>query len=104
MKTIDDWIRLQEDREMFSILAKRLSYYEGIGVLIEDGLIDIGLVAKLSSGNIISFWERFGDGVKAIREYYNWPRWAIMVEYLYDQVIKYSEKHPELMITIPENR
>ena len=102
MNNVDDWLKLQEDKEMFSILARQLSYLEGIGVLVREGLIDIGLVAKLSSGNILEFWSRFGDGIKKLREFYDWPRWAIEVEYLHDQIIVYSKKHPELKIKVPQ--
>jgi hypothetical protein len=104
MSSADDWIKLREDREKFMVLASRLSYYEGIGVLVREGLIDVGLVAKLSSGNIIWFWERYRDGVMALREHYQWPRWAVELEYLYDRIIQYAKDHPELEIQLPEGR
>ena len=102
MNNTEDWLKLQEDRKLWVILAKQLSYYEGIGVLVREGLIDIGLVARLSSGSILEFWGRFGDGCKELREFYNWPRWAIEVEYLSDQINAYSKKHPELKIKASE--
>ena len=102
MNNTEDWLKLQEDRELWVILARQLSYYEGIGVLVREGLIDIGLVARLSSGGILEFWGKFGDGCKELREFYKWPRWAIEVEYLSDQIIAYSKKHPELKIKASE--
>ena len=104
MNSAEDWIKLREDRESFTVIAKYLSYYEGIGVLVREGLIDVGLVAKLSSGNIIWFWEKYREGTIDIREHYNWPRWAIEVEYLYDKILDYAGKHPELEIGTQINR
>ena len=104
MNNADDWFKLREDREKFKVLARFLSYYEGIGVLVREGLIDVSLVAKLSSGNIIWFWEKYRDGVFALREYYKWPRWALEIEYLYDRIIQYAKEHPELQIQLPEGR
>jgi len=102
MNGIEDWNRLKEDREKFKVLGWYLSYYEGIGVLISEGLLDIGLVARLSSGNIIWFWEKYRDGLYDLREKFKWVRFAIEVEYLYNKIVEYAEKHPELNIEAPE--
>lgn len=100
MNGFEDWNRLKEDREIFSVLAWYFSYYEGIGVLIREGLLDIGLVAKLSSGNIIWFWEKYRSGIYDIRDKMNWVRFAIEVEYLYERIVDYAKKHPELEIAL----
>ena len=34
------------------------AYFEGIGVLVEEGLLDVDLVEKLFSARIIAIWER----------------------------------------------
>ncbi len=47
MNNTEDWLKLQEDRELWVILARQLSYYEGIGVLVREGLIDIGLTLSI---------------------------------------------------------
>ena len=75
-----------------------LNYYEGVGVLVRHGYVDIGLVAKLSSGAIRLGWEKYKPIAYASREKYKWPRWAIEFEYVYDKMIEYAEKHPELQI------
>jgi len=97
-----DWNKLKEDREMFSVLGWYFSFYAGMGVLIEEGLIDIRLVAKMMSGNIAWFWRKYRDGIYDVRAHNRWPRFNIMIEYLYNQIIEYAEKHPELEIETPE--
>jgi hypothetical protein len=78
-----------------------MTYYKGIGVLVREGLIDIGFVSKLMSGGIISFWEKNRASFIDFREKFNWPRAAIEGEYLYNRVIEYGEEHPELKIKSP---
>jgi hypothetical protein len=101
MNGIDDWNRLKDDREQFKSWGYFASYYEGIGVLVRDGFVDIGLVAKLLSGNAIWFWEKYRDGILELRQRLNWPRFCIEVEYLNSRVIEYREKNPELVIDSP---
>ena len=72
------------------------NYWEGIGVLVREGLINIRLVALLDGGGIIYNWEKFEPIIKEYRKKYNWPRWSIEHEYHYNSVKKYSTEHPEL--------
>jgi hypothetical protein len=44
------------------------SFYEGIGVLVERGVIDVTLVNRLLSRNILLFWERLGQSFKDIEK------------------------------------
>ena len=104
MNGVEDWNELKKNLEMFKVLSWHFTYYEGIGVLLHEGLIDIGLVSRMFSGNILWFWEKYRDGVMDLRESFNWPRWAVEVEYFYEQVVDYAKKHPELNISIPESR
>ncbi len=97
-----DWETLKQDRDKFKVLGWYFSFYTGIGVLIQEELIDVRLVAKMMSGNIAWFWNEYRDGIYRMRVQQNWPRWGIMLEYLYDQVVEYGEKYPELEIATPE--
>ena len=76
-------------------------YYEGIGVLVREGYVEIGLVAKLLSGNVVWFWERYGEGIINLRRDLNWPRFSIELEYLHDKVVEYKERNPDLDIDSP---
>lgn len=63
-------------------------FFEGVGVLVEEGLLDIRLVAKLISGDLIMHWERFEPIIREHRERRNYQQYFDKVEFLYDQVIK----------------
>ncbi len=75
-----------------------LNYYEGIGVMVKHGYVDIRLVAELSSGAIRIGWEKYRSVAYQAREVYDWPRWSLEFEYLYDTMMEYAKKHPELQI------
>jgi hypothetical protein len=48
------------DQDAFADWASVAAYYEGIGVLVRRGLIDIGLVSELLSNSIRITWEKMG--------------------------------------------
>jgi len=101
MNGTEDWSRLTENREQFQSWGFFASYYEGMGVLVKDGFVDIDLMVKLVSGNAIWFWEKYRDGIFELRESLNWPRFCIEVEYLYNRIMEYRERNPELAIDSP---
>ena len=101
MNGLADWNKLTEDHEQFKSWGFFASYYEGMGVLVRDGFVDIELMVKLISGNAIWFWEKYRDGIYVLRESLNWPRFCIEVEYLYNLIMEYREKNPELVIDSP---
>ena len=74
------------------------NYMEGMGVMVREGYINIRLIALLSSGAVKSLWRKFQPLIYEERERHNWPRWGVEFEYLYDALMDYAEKHPELQI------
>lgn len=68
---------------------------EGVGTMVKEGFIDINHVATLLGGVAVLFWSRFDHIKEDIREYINWPRWASETEYLYYELLKYRETHPD---------
>ena len=101
LKTVEDMERLRDDKEKWQAWNWFSTYYEGIGVLVKENLVDIGHVAQLISGNILWYWQEYGEVTHAIREELNWPRYSIEIEYLNNRVVEYAEAHPELKIVIP---
>ena len=81
----------------FQRKRRRLAtFYEGLGVLVKEGYIDIRLVALLMTGRIRVFWEKFEPIIDELREFHNYPRWMSETEYLYNELMKYLDEHPEL--------
>ena len=68
--------------------ATVFTFYDGVGVFVRRGLIDIDLVDELLSNSFISLWERFRDIIYSIREFNNSPRMYQNVEYLYNELMK----------------
>jgi len=72
-------------------------FYEGLGVLVKNGLLDPRLVDDLISGWVISHWERFEPIYLAVRDRFNSPTSAEYTEYIYNQIKPiWEEQHPEL--------
>ncbi len=82
-----------EIRETWSSLS---GYFEGLGVYVREGLVPIRLVALTMTGMLTRYWNKFGPFIKEYRIRENVPRNASETEYLYDELMKYLEKHPEL--------
>ncbi len=71
-------------------------FYEGIGVLVKEDILDIRWVALLMSGMTRDYWERLAPYVSNIRDALDRPRFVIEWEYLYNELMKYIEEQPEL--------
>jgi hypothetical protein len=82
-----------EFRRRISILSR---YHEGVGVLVRFGLLDIKYVAYLASWPTRMYWEKYKPLVEDMRKLQNAPRSGKESEYLYNELMKYMEKHPEL--------
>ena len=84
------------NKEASILFGRLVIYYEGLGVLVKEGLLNIRLVALLIAGVTRRFWEKFEPIIEEGREYYNAPRWLSETEYLYNELMKYMEEHPDL--------
>jgi hypothetical protein len=85
-----------ENEENFLAMNALIAYYEGVGVLVREGLLDIRWVALLMAGRTRMLWEKFAPYAGEIRRIAEQPRWASEWEYLYDELMKYMDDHPEL--------
>lgn len=84
--------------EANELITMHMLQMEGYGVLVREGYVSVRLVALLTSGSIRIGWEKLRDYIYKARERYNMPRWSIEYEYLYNTLMEYAEKHPELQI------
>ena len=67
-------------------LPKVMSYLEGIGVLMKNGLIDPKLLDDQFSSLIITYWERYGPILKQWEVDVASPELAEFTEMLYNRV------------------
>ena len=87
-----------ETRNNRLAMTMLIGFYEGVGVLVKENLLDIRMVALLMTGPMKSFWEKLEPIVEERREYRNYPRWVSETEYLYNELMKYISEHPEFKV------
>ncbi len=88
-----------DDLEADSKTSSLGVFFEGIGVLVEQGLIDVNLVARLMSSNLTSFWEKMEPVWKARRERYGNPYIMEYNEWLYNAIKRVkTEQRPAYLI------
>jgi hypothetical protein len=93
-RTAEDMRKIFDDPEAYAAWDTVWWVYEGLGVLVHEGLVDIRLVARYIGGTYKSIWERWGPAIKAARLGWNHPRMGVESEYLYDRLIEFGEKNP----------
>lgn len=64
------------------------AYFEGIGVLVHKGLIDISLIEDILSTPTITAWEKLEKLIKSERKSRNRPKIWEWFEYLYEEMRK----------------
>lgn len=89
--------KYDKDVESISAWTSIMMFFDGLGVMVEKGLIDIDMVYPLIGGSVRMTWERFEPLILGDREYLKpytnaWDKF----EYLYHEVKKYEQKHLKL--------
>ena len=67
-------------------------YFDGVGQLLRDKLIDIRIVDTMYSDRVIRFWEKGYPIVMGLRELYRNPDYYGNFEYLYREMKKRQVK------------
>jgi len=62
------------------------NFFEGIGVLVKEKLIDLKLVDDLMTGLVKRYWEKMEPIIKQQRIIFNWPEAYEWTEYLYNEI------------------
>ena len=78
--------------EAFSVVHAILGYFEGVGMLVKRGEIDIALVEDLLDFPAVNIWNRFKDFVYGGREQQGWPELFSNYEYLVDLINERRKK------------
>ena len=69
---------------------------DDLGGMVRGGYIDIRIIAYTTMGPIISTWEKLEHIIEGWREYANSPRICNGNEYLYEQVVEFRKKYPNV--------
>lgn len=88
----------EADPEDWKNLNAFFNGLEQYGVYVREGLLDVRLVCLMSGGTIKEAWEKYRGMFEEWRLRYDRPRDWIEAEYLYERVVDYLAKHPELGI------
>ena len=72
------------------------TFFEGLGSIVREGLLDIRFIAVMMGGTTRMYWEKMAPVVKEGRVVLGYPRWLSETEFLYDELMKYMKQHPEL--------
>jgi hypothetical protein len=85
----------KKNMESYSAFVSVAMYFSGLGILVEKGLIDIDFVYRLSPTALRHYWEKTEPIVYRLREETNSTHLQRYFEYLYNEIMKYIEEHPE---------
>lgn len=85
-----------ETRENAIALSTLIGYYEGVGMLVRENMLSVRWVALLFGGWTRMLWEKIAPVAEEVREYNKAPRTWSETEYLYKELMRYMEEHPEL--------
>ena len=96
-KDYDEWYEKVRGTNIPSQVAfgSVMGYFNGLGLLVRKGLIDIDTVYDLLATWIVVVWEKYIPIMQAQRDRRNRPIWGEF-EYLYNEVKKIDQQHPEL--------
>jgi hypothetical protein len=89
---IEDYEEVLKDKEKAANFRVVSTALEGLGVLVKRGLVDVGIVDDMMSGDVIGFWEKYGGAVKEFRVRLGYPQALEWTEYLYNEVKSLSLK------------
>jgi hypothetical protein len=87
---------ITEGKEVHRELYRVGWFFNGLGVLLHKGLADIDLIVELFSYMVIWLWEIIEPVIIAGRELFDQPESLEWYEYLYKELVKYRDEHPEL--------
>ena len=89
----DHFKKVFGDLELMTQFHSIMSFFEGLGMLVKKGLIDIDLVHDLLSGRLIWLWDTFGiPTVERARQQLDDPTQFDSVEYLYNEMKKREQQ------------
>lgn len=93
----EEWMNLMDTDEKFNkTMRSHGMFFEGIGVIVKEGLLNVRWIALMWGGATTKFWAKIEPVIEELREYYEYPRMWSETEYVCKEVINYMRKHPAL--------
>lgn len=78
--------------DAFASYLSTCAFFEGIGLLVKNKLIELELVEELMHSPICMMWEKTEDVTKGFRELYGSSDYWEWYEYLYNELQKLHDK------------
>jgi len=69
-KDFDDYMEKYGPRdhpEESAMYESQISYLEGLGILVQEGMVDINIVNKIAGRRILQHWQKFEQVIKDLR-------------------------------------
>jgi hypothetical protein len=88
-KDYDDWhekFSPEANIKAYASWASIGNYFKGVGVLVDEKMIDARLVEKLMGEPFLRYWEKCEPIIKEFRKDYKMPKAWEMVEHLYNEL------------------
>jgi len=93
-------ISLGENKDRQARIDKTLGQYEAIGVLVEEGFIDVRILANYMGSDILQIYEKFSPIFEEYRA--RLPNWLVYnkFDYLYKEIKKLRPDTPKYSDTL----
>ena len=87
----------ESDENFRDVVDAYFTFYEGLGVIVKAGYMDIHLVALMWAGMTRRFYENIVEPIiDEAKDYCDMPRVLSETVYVCKELIRYIDEHPEL--------
>lgn len=97
-RDLDDFLSKygpETNMEAFNKFSLVVTYFDGLGILVRENLVDIRLVTRVGLEGITVFWEKFAPIIDDLRDHYRMPRMMQDTQYLYHAMQRFVASQPE---------
>jgi hypothetical protein len=98
-KDAEDYAKKYDGNPDGANLDMVMTFWEGVSVLINRGIIDISLVYEIVPTNVTTLWGRFGSLIKEQRTRGAPPKLYILVEDLSSKLAEYARIRGDQVVT-----
>jgi hypothetical protein len=98
-KNFEDYEKKYEGNPDGANLDMVMTFWEGVAVLINRGIIDISLVYEIVPTNVTALWGRFGSLIKEMRTRGYPPKLYSLVEDLSSKLVEYARLKGDSVVT-----